>query len=363
MNTPQYKDERGIVSIIVTMIIMVLLSLIVLGFAQVSRREQRQGLDRQLASQASYAAETGINDAVAYLKQGGTLSGNANVNCNQYTSADAALGTVANGTYRAREIDDANQVVASCVLVDNAVTNLEYSNVTPDEEVVFPLRIASGATIDRIRIEWQDDSTAGTMTAADLTACGNSAAVTLPTNANGQSCPVGMLRVDTTPVNAGDASRQTITSATVGMVLRPQDGRAGTPTHTTANGGIYGAYCTATQTPRRCSTVVRVTPATTVYVKIRPMYRSANLNITVNSGARLIGAQALIDSTGKANDVLKRLVARVPVCQTGLTCGRRPNPGFAIQSADTLCKLYGVVPAPANQLIVGDSSDPNCAIN
>ena len=42
---------------------MIVMSLIVLGFAQISRRNQRESLDRQLSTQAFYAAESGVNDA------------------------------------------------------------------------------------------------------------------------------------------------------------------------------------------------------------------------------------------------------------------------------------------------------------
>src|SRR4051812_1988899 len=62
-----HTDARGVVSIIVTILIMLVLSLIILGFAQLVRREQRQSLDRQLSTQAFYAAETGVNDAIKAL--------------------------------------------------------------------------------------------------------------------------------------------------------------------------------------------------------------------------------------------------------------------------------------------------------
>jgi Tfp pilus assembly protein PilX len=55
--------QAGMVAIMVTMILMIVISLIVVGFAQISRRNQRQALDRQLSTQAFYAAETGVNDA------------------------------------------------------------------------------------------------------------------------------------------------------------------------------------------------------------------------------------------------------------------------------------------------------------
>jgi Tfp pilus assembly protein PilX len=69
--------EQGLVSIVVTMIFLIVLSLIVVGFAQVARREQRESLDRQLSSQAFYAAESGINIAKSAISDSsGTYSSN-----------------------------------------------------------------------------------------------------------------------------------------------------------------------------------------------------------------------------------------------------------------------------------------------
>ena len=62
--------------VLLTMILMIVVGLIVLGFAQISRRNQRQALDRQLSTQAFYAAETGVNDAANLIKtavQAGTV--------------------------------------------------------------------------------------------------------------------------------------------------------------------------------------------------------------------------------------------------------------------------------------------------
>jgi len=61
------RNQSGMVSIMVTMILMIVMSLIVVGFAQVSRRNQRVALDRQLSTQAFYAAESGVNDAREFL--------------------------------------------------------------------------------------------------------------------------------------------------------------------------------------------------------------------------------------------------------------------------------------------------------
>jgi Tfp pilus assembly protein PilX len=63
------SSQTGMVSIMVTMLLMLVITLIVLGFAQVSRREQIQTLDRQLSAQAFFAAESGVNDAISVIKQ------------------------------------------------------------------------------------------------------------------------------------------------------------------------------------------------------------------------------------------------------------------------------------------------------
>ena len=73
-------NEEGIVSIVVTLIIMIVLTLIVTGFAQLARREQREALDRQLSAQASYAAESGINALKAALPY---ISATSRTDCNE----------------------------------------------------------------------------------------------------------------------------------------------------------------------------------------------------------------------------------------------------------------------------------------
>src|SRR5580704_6402782 len=61
------KHEAGIVSIMVTMVMLIVISLIVLGFAEISRTEQRNTTDAQLSVSAYYGAESGINDALAVI--------------------------------------------------------------------------------------------------------------------------------------------------------------------------------------------------------------------------------------------------------------------------------------------------------
>src|ERR1700722_1988557 len=81
------ENEQGFASLVIALVIIVVIALITVGFAQLSRREQQTALDKQLANQAYYAAESGVNDTY-YLIQ------NALVN----PAATPSLTTL--GTYK-----------------------------------------------------------------------------------------------------------------------------------------------------------------------------------------------------------------------------------------------------------------------
>lgn len=353
-------NQSGMVSIVVTMIIMVLLSLIVLGFAKVSRRELRQGLDRQLASQAKYAAESGINDAQAFLQAGNSPAANSDTVCNSY----AAGGLPAN---KPNTINGEAKV--SCVLVDVNTPDLVYDGVDTEHEVAFILKSSTGAAINDMTVAWSptDGTTDFTPTACPDVTVGADA---LP-SAAGWTCSAGALRVDVVPVTAS-MSRATMLANLKSTLLVPESGSVGNGADL-VHGEQTVTHCpTPPQTPatRACSAKLRnigptpANPTASYYVRIRPLYKAANIQVmasqTGGTALDLVGAQAIIDSTGRATDVLKRLVARVPVCAGGIACGKQPA-GFALQSSESICKQFGIIP-PSTVLNGQDDPDPNCTL-
>ena len=64
-NHHDQPDQRGFAAIVVALVLILVLSLLTIGFAELMRHEQRSALDKQLSSQAYYAAESGVNDAVS----------------------------------------------------------------------------------------------------------------------------------------------------------------------------------------------------------------------------------------------------------------------------------------------------------
>src|SRR3954463_2749341 len=125
MSTIQQRQvkERGMVSILVTMLLMVVITLIVLGFAQISRRNQRQAVDRQLSTQAFYAAEAGINDARNLIKtalsSGATIP--AKTDCTNGSGPAAAFYSTLSPS-----LDTPNNVSYTCLMVDPAPKDLLY---------------------------------------------------------------------------------------------------------------------------------------------------------------------------------------------------------------------------------------------
>src|SRR5882724_3022558 len=74
MKHPHTSPEAGFAALIIGIILVLILGLLTIGFAQLVRHEQSSALDKQLSSQAYYAAESGVNDAYhaiqGYLKTG-----------------------------------------------------------------------------------------------------------------------------------------------------------------------------------------------------------------------------------------------------------------------------------------------------
>ncbi len=359
-------NQSGFVAIIVTLILMVVLSLIVLGFARNSRREQRQTLDRQLNSQAFYAAESGVNDAVARLR---ALPPSDPIFEKSYTECAGVNSFVAQFAAPALNPNiDGTNVQYSCLLVDPQPTRLEFGSIGEQPHII-PLNGVDRATdafvdIDNITISWQakDGNT-------NFSCPGGGSAGQLVPSGN-WTCETGLLRIDLVPILA-TVNRDNLNQNQRTLFLYPQN--VGGPPASYAIGGSTGvvalAKCSNTGIPKYCGVNIDVTalPASShYYLRLSSIYKSSAVTISVTGGGidlGLAGAQAVVDSTGKANDVLRRIQVHVSLNPLG----KGPFPGAAIQSADSICKRLFVVPGatPPVDTDTGAAGDPAnpCGIN
>lgn len=339
--------EAGMVAIMVTLILMIVISLIVLGFAQVSRRNQRQALDRQLSTQAFYAAETGVNDVRDRLEQA-LAAGNA-----IYAKPDCGPGAGAAAAFYAPVIAKAQlntEVKYSCFTVDPSPDTLVYSDIGTTSTIV-PIISGSGSNLSTVRLAWQTKD--NTTTPANN--CPTTANNVFSTTSN-WLCGYGVLRVDLVPVD-GTYNAATLQSRTMTSFMVPvRTGGTNSVAFATGGGNNRPAVrCTNTD----CNVTITGLSSSQYYMRVSSLYKNVSLRITAtdSSGAvGLQGAQAVIDSTGKAQDVLRRIQVHVP-----LTESTQRLSDYAIESTDSVCKRFSVMGGYFGSAVTGvTSTNPLC---
>ncbi len=320
------SNENGMAAIIVAVLMMIVLSLIVLAMSQDTNREQRQTLDRQLSDQAFYNAESGINDVANYI----------------YTTPTAPIIKDKCDIIPElnRDIDGPNGTNKySCVMYDKAPRTIQFDSISTSSPRVVPIQPVddTGAPrpLSKLTISW-DDST--NRDAAITGSCNfNSGAPELPA-----SCNYGGVRLELiTPAS----TRDNINRFGLVAFLLPNSS-SGTDISTTSlafpdNKGVISATkCNGAAGTRRCSKTITDMSSTSLYLNLRSLYQPVNLSISgvdaSNNPVRFKDSQIMIDATGRANDVLRRVQVRIPATS------QYQYPGFAIQSKDSICKVIEV---------------------
>lgn len=324
------KDQSGIVSIMVTLIIMMILSLIVLGFAQLMRREQRQSLDYQLSTQAFYAAEAGINDAVNAIKGGYNTK---KEQCEPDASGPLSAGTTNN-------VLDADSLVAyTCLLVDPSPPEITPRDIG-DNGWVTPLKTGDGTDFTEITIAW------GVRDGTDRTGCPGFTGLFPPNDSWPANCHAGVLRVDLVPVE-GSVDRPGLANTTMTAFFYPHPTVGSNISYNSAigfggpdgQGRIVNGDCSGGA--QLCKVTITGLTANSYYLRLKSIYRLSDVTITgktTTGTTNISGSQAIVDSTGKANDVLRRIQVRVPLHNSN---NDTPD---ALRSVNTLCKRFMVAP-------------------
>jgi hypothetical protein len=316
----------------VTTVLILIISLIVIGFSQVARRNQREALDRQLSTQAFYAAESGVNAAVAVIR--------AKVANGGLPDTKNTCGPDVN--YPAVQLDG-TQVRVTCLLVDSEVDSLFYTAVTENSPTVVPVISANGTPISKLTLTWRSKS-GGATPSSNCTGGGF-------TTRGAWLCGQGVLRTDLAALPNGN------TDSAMSTFFNPQL-YGGTLNDTTAptvdynsRGGLITAYCVNGADPRCMASITNLNRPV-YYMNLRSIYRDSTVSITgVDAGGNRIDftGQVMIDSTARAQDVLRRIQVRVPMSPRESS----NIPAYGIETSDTLCKRYAVEPGyyasdPAN---------------
>ena len=207
-------SQEGMASILVTMVLMVVMSLIVLGFAQVSRNNQRAALDNQLTKQAYYAAETGVNDYSKVIRAWLTanpnnpdLSALNKTSCDPKVALPLAYKNVGSGSLNSTDVQ------YTCVLVTANPTSLSYSSVSSTK--VIPIN--SATALDKLTITWQ---TTQTNLASPTANCPGASSIGQLPNVVNWTCGLGILKIDLVPTT-GTITMQTLMTNAMTALLVP----------------------------------------------------------------------------------------------------------------------------------------------
>jgi Tfp pilus assembly protein PilX len=376
--------EEGFVSLFSTVFFMLLVTVITLGFIQITATEQQQALNNDLTASALSSAQSGIEDGKrAVLKYYSLTDPTSRATYyTQMTSPAAANCDSITGSQVGADIG----ISATGNVVNNSQINQSYSCLTvnlnsPDflaqssagKSQLVPLK-AVGNNYQQVKVSWHllssgvgqdgDGLPGATPGVAPYYAAGP---LLYPAN-DSSTLPIGWselgypayLRVQLYGhPNSGSWGRNELNARSRSVLLVP--GQSGISSTTAINMGAAdpnpGVFGDAELTPRTiqcdptpnsnlgsyaCTALLELptgagfaSNANNYFMRITPIYGATHFRVAlVNSGneVNFDQVQPIVDATGRAADVYRRLQARVQV--NALT----NYPEFAAEIANDICK-------------------------
>lgn len=377
------NSQAGFVSLFTTIFFMLLITVITLGFLAITTTEQQQATNNDLSASALASAQSGIEDGKrAILKYMSLPAGATKTTYYTQMTTNSSSCTSITGSQIGSDLGlSSNGNVVNNSQINQSYTCLTVNLNSPDfisqssagTSQVVPLR-AVGGSYQQIKVSWHLLSTAvgdngdglpgNPPGSSPYYAAGpllypqiNSGTPSLGWNKLGYPA---YMRVQLFGYpSSGNFTRDDLTQRSRSVLLVPSTG--GTSSTTAINLGTAdpnpGVMDQAELQPitikcdpspasdigsYACTALLELpnggqftSTANNYYLRITPIYGATHFRVAlVNSGAEvnLDQVQPVVDATGRAADVFRRLQARVLVNQlTNL-------PEFAAESATTICK-------------------------
>ena len=376
--------ESGFVSLFSTIFFMLLVTVITIGFIQITSTEQQQALNNDLSASALASAQSGIEDGKRAVLKYFTLT-NPTDKTTYYTQMTAPNSNNC-GSITGSQVGTDLGLSTTGNVVNNSQINQSYSCLTvnlnsPDflsqssagKSQIVPLR-AVGNNYQQIKVSWHLLSTSvgqdgdGLPGATPGTAPFYAAGPLLYPANDSATHPIGWselgypayLRVQLLGhPSSGAWGRNELTQRSRSMLLVPAQG--GTPATTAINFGTVdpnpGVFGNAELNPQTircepapnsnlgsyaCTALLELptggafaSTANNYYLRITPIYGATHFRVAlVNGGSEVTmdQVQPIVDATGRAADVYRRLQARVQVNALA------NYPEFAAEIANDICK-------------------------
>jgi hypothetical protein len=368
------SSQSGLVSILTVIFFMIFISIIVLGFIKIMGDEQRQATDNDLSASALAAAQSGIEDAKRIILRckdtpapggcdnpmGGMMNSGAGAgNCDMLGMANSLTGPLAIDIVGDEAIvgDDTYRQAYTCLTIKKDTDDVKKT-LTEGRSAIIKLDVGAGG-LDSLTFRW---------TGSGGTYGVNGPSTLFPARANwlsGTNTVPPMLRLQFIPYVAGSVALDTVERESRTAFVKPAsvvaspsdiqvlDQRNATPgsLRTAAVSPVVYANCPVLGSTYECTkTLTNFSTARTYYLRATLMY-GAQTNLTITATRAGVPqtfkfVQPEIDVTGRANDVYRRVKARVSFEAPSIT-----YPEYALESGTTICKRLIVADATNSQYV------------
>jgi Tfp pilus assembly protein PilX len=411
MKTISTNKQSGAVSLFVVIFFMLLATVVTVSFVRLMLTDQQQASDNDLSQSAYDSAQAGVEDAKRALLQYKsecllTTTGSCATYSDRISSdvcnsalvgvAGTGLGGASSGPFKEVMIqqssggttsDDKLNQAYTCVTIDLATDDF-VGTIQANQSQLVPLK--SAGAFNRVKVEWfnkEDISAAGGSSSLNLSGIASNGN---PLYAQGQW-----------PLNRPSLLRsQLIQVANTGFTLPSfdvvSDSRTNGATmflYPTSQSGISEVNITQDDARRTdpaddpdpktyaltptsasckpdlssggyaCSSVL-VLPQPigagddanrVAFMRLTPLYNATHYRVTLfnnpvsdsSTPVQFKDVQPMVDSTGRANDLFRRVQSRVDLFDTTF-----PYPEAAVDVTGSFCKDFAVT---ANQYIAGTS--------
>lgn len=360
------QSESGFVAIFTVIFFIILVTVLVLSFIRVMLDEQRQSTDNDLTATALNAAEAGVEDGkrlLLYCTQQMMSGGPDASDCQSSLDTTQCPGVfgvagLANrlGIQSAIEGDGSVRVSNNagteqhytCLIV-NPITDDYVGQVDANQSDLLPLKGVD--PFDVIEFSWH-------MTTPDAQKPPKnySTNTQLPDVAtwSAQEYPAYM-RLQYLKHEQGDINIADLDDDSRALFLAPSDSPSAVPNvDLNARDSRTGSRTKDQPVLTRCiprntnaelyACTVRiqlgsdvVPSSTSAYLRVAALYGASDFRVRLFKGADLVsmdGVQPVIDSTGRSNDVFRRVQSRVRLD------GSAFYPLFALESGKDICKHF-----------------------
>ncbi|MFZ2125922.1 MAG: hypothetical protein WAV04_00215 [Candidatus Microsaccharimonas sp.] len=386
--------QAGAVSLFVVVFATLLITVVTVSFLRLMIGDQNRASNNDLSQSAYDSAQAGVEDGKRVLlryqkicNEGGQAACDLvasqinDVACNEALRVGDVIGSgdvsggggSQTGEIKIQQTSSSGDVTLdqayTCVTIE-LITDDYLGSLSPGESKLVPL--IGESSFDRVTIQWFSADDVGTSsTGANAV---NLTGVAQPQPLLGQtSWPINrpsVLRTQLMQFGNGftlgsfDATTATGQSNANTVFMYPTSAVAGNTEAFTlhdqrtkdANGDIPQKQRNDTPLPVRCEaavsaggyactqTLILPEPINggdrTAFLRLTPFYNATHFRATLSNGGasvRFDSVQPIIDSTGRANDLFRRVSSRVDLIDTSF-----PYPDAAVDLTGNLCKDFSV---------------------